>query len=192
MIGILGGAFNPIHVGHLTLAEEARAQLGLESVILLPSATPPHKGINTDFRHRVNMCRLARAGNLGTQVSDVEFTLARDNAVTLTIDVLKLLKTTPETHCFIMGGDSMASFMTWDDPEGICERVTLAYCERPMVHVMDDVFPANANVKRVQVPGLNISSTAVREAMEMGDAWRYLVTENVYRYIIRNKLYQEK
>jgi nicotinate-nucleotide adenylyltransferase len=195
MIGILGGAFNPIHIGHLTLAEEARSQLELDGVILLPSGNPPHKGIKTSFNHRAMMAHLARAGNASIRISEVEGTMAKRKEYTLTVDVLRALGTTPDTHCFIMGADSVESFKTWDNPEGICDLATLAITGRlraEMVRNYDDLnryLPGNANVMNFKVPGLQISSSAVRKAMETGDAWRYLVTENVFRYIKRHGLY---
>ena len=129
-LGILGGTFDPVHHGHLLIAEEAREALGLERVILVPAATPPHKPDRpvTDAAHRLAMVELAIAGNPAFAVSRLE--IERGGA-SYTVDTLRALRDGGATDpWFILSAEALALFPTWRDPSGILELCRLAVVPR--------------------------------------------------------------
>lgn len=197
-VGIFGGTFDPVHVGHLALAEAIGQALTLEQVIFFPAGSPPHKpgAPVSAAAHRYRMVELAIAGNNRFGISDLD--LAGD-APSYTVDLLREIKARmPGTELvFIIGADSLRDFPTWHDPAGIARLCRLAVGARPGVDVDPDAVitraPALAGrLDLVETPRLDISATEIRERAGAGQSIRYLVPDAVWRYIRDQDLYRSE
>lgn len=195
-IGILGGTFNPPHLGHLVCAQEAYLQLGLARVMLIPARIPPHKPVDEEpgVEHRLEMCRLAVAGDEKRfEVSDVE---ARREGPSYTVDTLKELHSwTPDNELFlIVGGDVAVGFPSWREPEQVLSLATLAVAERPgtgrgAVERALEQLRGGEHARFFDMPEIGISSTMLRDRARAGGPTRYLVPDAVRSYIDRHELY---
>jgi nicotinate-nucleotide adenylyltransferase len=186
-IVLLGGSFNPVHVGHLILAEEVRSQFGYDLALLVPSCKPPHKALAGDpgAAHRLAMLALAAEGDPTLAVDGCE--LAR-GGLSYTIDTLRdlIARLSPEGKPGLIIGDDLAGgFASWRDPEGIAAAADIIVARRAGSEPEPFPFPhARADNSLVQV-----SSSLVRERAASGRAFRRLVDPRVYDYIVRNGLY---
>ena len=199
-LGILGGTFDPIHHGHLVIAEEAREALGLERVLLVPAATPPHKPGRpvTAPEHRLAMTELAIADNPALTVSRIE--LDRGGR-SYSVDTLEALRAErgPDAGVpwFILSSEALAEFPTWRMPGRILELCRLAVVPRGGYEALDagwvtDHFPGQED-RVLFLPGLllPISGSVVRRRAAAGRSVRYLVPDAVARYIAEHRLYTE-
>jgi nicotinate-nucleotide adenylyltransferase len=196
-IGILGGTFNPPHLGHLVCAQEAYVQLELDRVTLMPARIPPHKSVEEEpgVEHRLELCRLAiRGDERRLEVSDLE---ARREGASYTVDTLAELKSTgPDTDWFlIVGGDIAAGLPQWREPERVLSLATLAVAERRGTarREVEDALGSLAGGDRTrffQMPMIDISSTMIRERVRTRGPIRYYVPDAVSDYIERQGLYQ--
>jgi nicotinate-nucleotide adenylyltransferase len=196
-LGLLGGTFNPPHVGHLVCAQEAWAQLGLERVIFMPVFEPPHKTAERDpgVEHRVEMCRLAVAGDSRFGVSRLE---ADTPVRSFTVDTLRRLhESSPEDELtFIVGGDMAHALPTWHEPAAVLSLATLGVAERDGVgraDITDHLTLAGLAAHRLRffdMPRLDISSTEIRRRAADGRPIRYLVPEAVADHIDAKGLYR--
>ena len=188
-IGLMGGSFDPIHLGHLRAAENAREALSLDEVLFVPAASPPHK---LDLRlsparDRLAMVELATAGNPSFVASDVELRRAGPSYTADTLAELK--RERPEDELFlIVGSDTLGEMASWHEPARIFALSTIAVASRPGV---DGTLasPPQARVVRVEGPGLFLSASEVRRLVREGRSVRYLVPEAVSHYITRHRLY---
>jgi len=190
-IGILGGTFDPVHLGHLVLAEQVMEKLRLDRVIFIPSASPPHKTKRklSSARDRFRMTKLALEGNLKFSISDLE--LKRDG-LSYTIDTLKTLKKVYRNSeiYFLTGSDMLDEIHTWRDPEQIYKLVKMVIAIRPGFDRFDgDNHFAKKSII-VPITGMDISSTGIREMVRKGESVRYLVPLKVEEYIKEKKLYR--
>lgn len=197
-IGILGGTFNPPHLGHLACARAAREQLGLDRIVLMPVATPPHKEAPDDpgGQVRVELCRSLIAGEDGVVVSALE---VERGGTSYTVDTLRALDARDPGNelTFIVGGDAAIALPTWREPEAVLDLATLAVVQRDGLG-RDDVLPALAEVPgsadRVvffDMPPVDVSSSAVRERVAAGSPVDDLVGGGVAREIARRGLYRQ-
>ena len=186
-IGLLGGTFNPIHIGHLILAEEALCKLRLDKVIFVPSYQPPHKEEENvlDAAHRLNMAVLAIEGNPKFEVSRVEID-ARQTSYS--IDMIKKFRQIhgPKAEVFfITGSDSLKELFSWKKIDEIFELTNFIVANRPGFPVKE--VPEGAQA--VAITGMEISSSDIRERLRKGRSIRYLVPEKVRAYIEKHRLY---
>jgi nicotinate-nucleotide adenylyltransferase len=197
-LGILGGTFNPPHLGHLVCAQEAYVQLRLARVLLLPARVPPHKPVEDEpgIEHRLEMCRLAIAGDERFEVSNLE---AGREGPSFTVDTLEELHADqPESELFlIVGGDVALRFASWREPERVLTLATLAVVERPGTSraAVEGVLSQIAGGERARfldMPAIEISSTFLRRRARDGEPTRYLVPDPVRAYIDRHRLYGGK
>lgn len=203
-IGVMGGTFDPIHNGHLVTSEEARYQFGLEKVIFIPSARPPHKREvrHSPFEHRYRMVELAIEGNACLSVSMLEI---QREGLSYTIDTLRELHRIlgEDTELFfITGADAILEILTWKDPGEILALSQLIAATRPGHNLerLNEALPeynshgepAMGNVHAMEIPALSISSTDIRERVREGRPFRYLVPEPVWAYIVEKGLYLER
>jgi nicotinate-nucleotide adenylyltransferase len=195
-VGLLGGTFDPIHHGHLAIAEEARETLGLERVLFVPAAQPPHKPGRpvTDADDRLAMVRLAVAGNPSFAVSEVE--VARGGA-SYTVETLTVLRGSGIVDpWFILSSEALAAFPSWREPSRILELCRLAVVPRAGYEPLDAAwveawFPGAAErVAFLAGPLLPISGSVVRRRAAAGRSVRYLVPDAVAAHIAENRLYQ--
>ena len=190
-VGLLGGTFNPPHLGHLLCASEACDQLGLDRVELLVARVPPHKPVPDEpgAAHRVAMCRLAVEGDERLTVNDSE--IAREGP-SFTVDTLRALDGSDELT-FIVGGDMARSLPTWREPEAILELATLGVAEREEIRRADIAerlasYPSE-RVRFFDMPRVDVSSSDLRRRVRDGRSVRYLVPDAVSGYIQREGLY---
>jgi nicotinate-nucleotide adenylyltransferase len=195
-IGILGGTFNPPHLGHLVCAQEAHRELGLDQVMLIPAGIPPHKPVDAEPgpEHRLELCRLAIKDDDRFVVSDLE--LRRDGP-SYTVDTLKVLKSeSPNTELFlILGGDIAAGLPQWRQPERVLELATVAIAKRrgtarAAVQNALDQLNGGDRATFFQMPSIGISSTMVRRRVRAGQPIRYFVPDGVMQYIETHGLYR--
>jgi nicotinate-nucleotide adenylyltransferase len=186
-IGILGGTFNPIHIGHLILAEEARERLGLGKVIFVPTYLPPHKD-NSDIapcQHRLTMIKLATSGNKYFSVSDIEI---KRNGLSYTIDTLREFENLyPKDELyFIIGSDLLKYLDEWKDLNEIIKMVRFIVVTRPAYPL--EKIPSY--ISTVPIRAVDISAFEIRRCIKESRSFRYLVPEAVFKYIVKNKLYR--
>ncbi|MBO5925600.1 MAG: nicotinate (nicotinamide) nucleotide adenylyltransferase [Clostridia bacterium] len=191
-VGIYGGTFDPVHNEHIDIVRSIISTLGLDSVIVLPSANPPHKNTTTDYTHRIAMLRLALEGIEGVEVSDLESRLPAPN---YTINTLKYLTShTPHSYVYVIGEDSMADIYKWYHPEEIFALATICVCGRSNRSVdADDTIKRaiedGANIIRLDYSGTHVSSSLIRGLVEVGGDISSLVPPQVADYIEREGLY---
>jgi len=196
-LGILGGTFNPPHLGHLLCAQEARAGLGLDAVWLVPVRTPPHKALQADpgLEQRVALCEAAAAGDEGLTVSRIE--VDREGA-SYSVDTLRGLHARQPEHelTFIVGGDMAHSFPSWREPEAVLELASLGVAERSGVardDIVERLSPLRGAPERVRffdMPRLDVSSSMIRRRVAEGRPIRYLVPDRVAAHIAEHGLYR--
>jgi nicotinate-nucleotide adenylyltransferase len=195
-IGILGGTFNPPHLGHLICAQEAYLQLELDRVTLIPARIPPHKPVEDEPgpEHRLELCRLAIRGDEERfEVSDAE--IARDGP-SYTVDTLEELHSRAPDHelFLIVGGDIAAGLPSWREPERVLSLATLAVANRrgtsrADVHDALHSLRGGARARFFRMPRIGISSTMLRERVRAGEPIRYYVPDAVAGYVERHHLY---
>ncbi|MDA0181785.1 nicotinate-nucleotide adenylyltransferase [Solirubrobacter phytolaccae] len=194
-LGLLGGTFNPPHIGHLVCAAEACDQLGLDEVAFIPVNQPPHKEIVGDpgVEVRVELTRRAVAGDSRFWVSRVD---ADVPGRSYTVDTLRRLhESSPEDELtFIMGGDMAHSLPTWHEPESVLALATLGVAEREGIRRTDIVehlagLAGAEQIRFFDMPRLDISSSAIRARMAQGRPIRYLVPDAVAEFIAAEGLY---
>lgn len=197
-VGIMGGTFDPIHLGHLATAESVREIFALDEILFIPSARPPHKVEKhiTPELHRLMMTYLAIKSNEKFRVSPMEF--LRDG-LSYTLDTMdELLKKfgAGTELFFIIGADSMADLSKWHKAKELVSKIHFIATKRPGVDVdlaaVKEFFGEDgmAHIHQVSTPGLEISSTDIRERLKAGRSIKYLVPEVVEEYIEKERLYR--
>src|SRR5512140_1031476 len=191
-IGILGGTFDPPHLGHLIIAEHVRDRLELAKVLFLPAVIPPHKQRRTDITSaegRLDMLRRAVAGNPAFEVSDIE---VRRGGISFTVDTLRELRLQYPSDAFflLIGLDNVRDFSTWKEPELIKRMAHVVVMTRPGFRVDDVDKDALKSMTICNVPEIGISSHEIRNRVKEGHSIRYLVPPAVLDFIAENRLYQ--
>lgn len=201
-IGIMGGTFDPVHLGHLVIAEEVRIQYNLDRVIFVPSGNPPHKEAReiSDAEHRYMMTVLATITNPNFTVSRVEIDRPVDE-LTYTIDTIRFFHQFYEGKAkifFITGADAILEILTWKDYRellSICSFIAATrpgYCLNKLEDTIGAACPeALCNIHVLEIPAVAISSTLIRRRVADGKPIKYLAPENVAQYIVKNRLYHE-
>ncbi|MER3558166.1 MAG: nicotinate (nicotinamide) nucleotide adenylyltransferase [Armatimonadota bacterium] len=195
-IGLFGGTFDPIHFGHLRLAEEAREQAQLEQVLFIPAMRSPFRTREplTPAFHRLEMVRCAIASNPAFQLSEIE---VQRGGISYTIETVESLRShyTDAELCLIMGLDSLKEFPLWRRAEELAQMVWLLVGVRP-----PDAFEAVCTqlppwllvrVQQVAMTPIGISATAIRQKVQAGHSIRYLTPDDVIEYIRQHQLYTE-
>jgi len=185
--GILGGTFDPVHLGHLILAQEIKEKLGLGRVIFVPAYRAPHKGKSglLPARHRLNMLRLAVRGNPSFSVSDIEL---RRRGISYTIDTVNAFgrRYPADELFFIAGSDLVPDLKTWKEYRSLLKAVTFVVAGRPGYPAPGKRVPG---VTSVRIRTVDISAAEIRTRRKNGLQVRYFLPEAVYRYIVANRLY---
>jgi nicotinate-nucleotide adenylyltransferase len=186
-IGILGGTFNPIHIGHLILAEEAIWKLTLDKVIFVPTYIPPHKEIedSPNAQDRLEMVRLAIEGNPNFEVSSIEVDAKKTSYSIDTLRAFKGIYGDETKLSFLTGSDSLKDLFSWKDVEEIFKISKFVVAKRPgypIEHIPKEV-------ETVVITPIEVSSMDIRRRLKEGRSIRYLVPEKAREYIARKKLY---
>jgi nicotinate-nucleotide adenylyltransferase len=189
-IGILGGTFNPPHIGHLIVAESIRDQLRLDKILFVPSYIPPHKLFSQVAlpKQRLEMVELAIEKNRNFSASPLE--IAREGK-SYTIDTINsLINLHPASQLFlIIGMDNLMDFSDWKSPNDIVSKVELLVMNRPGYDAdVKSEFKRFATF--VKVPNIDISSSDIRRRIKLGRSIRYLVPFEVEQYILKKGLYK--
>ncbi len=189
MIGILGGTFDPIHLAHLRIAEEAREALALQRVLFVPAADPPWKrGQAAAFADRLEMVRLATAANPAFEACDVE---AARPGPSYTVDTLRELsrRLPGQRLWFILGADAFAGIERWHEAEALYALAAFCVVARPGHEVREP--PPGCEVRVLRGTALEISASDVRERAARGASLRYLIPDAVIDHILKHRLYRE-
>jgi nicotinate-nucleotide adenylyltransferase len=184
---VFGGSFNPVHVGHLVVAEELSAEFGYDRVLLVPSRQPPHKDLLDDpgAEHRLAMLRAVAAGDPGIEVDDCE--LGRDGP-SYTIDTLSDIA---RRHVIdgkpglVLGDDLIPGFGSWRAPGSIAEAADIICARR----LSEEELPLDFPHRYARNSVIGISSSMVRERIRSGKPFRRLLDPSVFRYIVERGLY---
>lgn len=184
----MGGTFDPIHHGHLVAASEAAQSFGLDKVIFVPTGQPSHKENVSPAEARYEMTVIATASNPLFTVSRVD--IDRDGP-TFTVDTLRDLRAeNPDAELyFITGADAVAQILSWRDHDELWNLAHFVAVSRPG-HVLDTDGLPTADVSRLEIPALAISSTDCRERVKRGSQVWYLVPDGVVQYIAKHHLYR--
>jgi nicotinate-nucleotide adenylyltransferase len=194
-VGILGGAFNPPHLGHLVCAQEALVELELDRVVFVPVGEAPHRTLDDDPgpEARLEMVELAMADDERFVASRIE--MDREGP-SYTADTLEQLRAeAPDDELFlILGGDQAAALASWHEPEKVLERATLAVFERMSwgrnaIIIKIGRMPGAERVRYLDMPLIQVSSSSIRRRVREGVPIRYLVPDKVVEYIATNELY---
>jgi nicotinate-nucleotide adenylyltransferase len=195
-VGVLGSAFNPPHLGHLALAQEALWQLDLDEVLLMPTGEAPHKRIVDDPGRelRLAMTRLAAADDSRFSVSTLE---VEREGPSFTYETLELLADEREGAelVFVMGADAAVGLESWREPRRVVELARLAVARRSGVSDADvgavlRSLDAEGRATMLEMPQFGVSSSSVRERAAQGRPLRYLVPEAVARFIEEKGIYR--
>jgi nicotinate-nucleotide adenylyltransferase len=191
-LGLFGGTFDPVHHGHLIVAEYVRERVGLDRVLFIPTMISPHKmdAAVTSPAHRFAMLREGVKSNPFFQVSDMEI---ERGGVSYTVDTLRLLGEENATDEFflLIGADNLGEFRTWKDPGEIVRRAKLVVMNRPGFTGTPADPSLPVDIIQCPVPSIDISATEIRRRVEEGLTIRYLVPPSVCRYIDRHRLYRQ-
>ncbi|OON99580.1 MAG: nicotinate (nicotinamide) nucleotide adenylyltransferase [Epulopiscium sp. Nele67-Bin004] len=198
-IAIMGGTFDPIHMGHLIMAEVVIDQCDINTVLFIPSGNPPHKQENdvTDKKHRYLMTQLAINDNNKFFISDIEVNTEK---ITYTIDTIKKLnKQYGQKLSFIVGADSLLSILNWHKAKDllkICSFIVInriGYREEEIsCHIEKLTNDYGADIHKINISEINLSSTEIRQRVNTSKSIRYMVPEAVRQYIDNNNLYKNK
>jgi nicotinate-nucleotide adenylyltransferase len=191
-IGLYGGTFDPIHLGHLRAAENAREALALDLVAFVPSAVPPHRAAPASRpEDRLEMTRLATASYAPFAAWDDEL---RRPGPSYTVDTVAALVSARAQDSFVLvvGADTWPEVASWREPERLLSLVEVAVVERPGFATPEPSLPfAGARgVRRVGGPGLPLSASAIRERARSGGSVRFLVPDPVADFIAERRLYR--
>lgn len=194
-IGLLGGTFDPPHLGHLWVAETAREQLQLDQMLFLPVGQPPHKQDQsvTAVTHRLAMTRLAIANNPGFELDTSDMDRPPPHTTNSLLPLIHRAR--PDSQLwFLIGADSLHDLPTWEKPEAIITQCRLAVYPRPGVSIdwpaLKTAIPQiETAVDLIKGPIMSISSSGIRDWRRAGHSVRYLVSAPVLAYIERHNLY---
>ena len=194
-LGILGGTFDPIHLAHLMLASEAQHQLSLDRVLFIPSSIPPHKknGTFADVQQRLRMTELAIKVEPAFQVCDIELQRSGPSYSVDTVAAIRATLAEQDEVYFIIGWDAFSQLDSWHNPSRLAELCFFAVAGRPgagdMVHSRYPESCPPERVYHINTPQFSISSTDIRNRIETGRPYHYMLPEVVYRYIKANGIY---
>lgn len=197
-IGIMGGTFNPIHIGHLIAGDCAYEQFHLKEIWYMPSKTPPHKSISgtASEKEREDMVRLAIGEHPHFKLSRMEL---ERNGITYTVDTLRALheKGKAQEYYFIIGADSLFDFPKWKEPEEIVKLAVILVVSRyglareeleKQIAYLKSLYGGKFYI--VDIPTIGVSSSELRSRVKEKKSIRYLVKEKVRIYIEEHQLYQ--
>jgi nicotinate-nucleotide adenylyltransferase len=191
-IGLYGGTFDPIHLGHLRAAENAREQLALDLVAFVPAAVPPHRGSPLSAAaDRLAMTNLATAPNPAFETWDTELKREGPSYTVETVDTLT--KARPgDDFVLVVGADTWPEIPSWREPERLLGMVEVAVVERPgfAKPELTPPFGGARGARSVGGPGLPLSASAIREHARAGRSVRFLVPDAVADFIAERGLYR--
>ncbi len=192
-IGIFGGAFSPVHQGHIALAKAAFKELKLNEMLIIPTSESPHKTGSIDFSHRMEMCNIAFGGIKGFSVSDIEKKLGGKSYTINTVRALKEIYPKNTEFYLIIGGDMLFYFEHWYRYEALLKECHVVAAARENDSYADLYEYANelGRVKVLNLPVIEVSSSDIRDRIKNGRDTDGLVTPEVLEYINSRGLYRD-
>ena len=196
-VGIFGGTFDPIHQGHMVIAEQVMGELGLDHILFVPAGIPPHKeasSVRASTEDRYDMVEAAVEGNERFSVDRVEVDAGRPMHSVETVQILKE-RSPDDEWFFITGADEVSNLLAWKDPDRLLEEVVMVAATRPGYDLsrLDHLESKLRNFDRifpVECTRVDISATGIRRRILQGKSVRYLVPEEVYEIIVERGLYE--
>ncbi len=195
-LGLFGGTFDPIHLGHLVLAEQCRESCRLDRVWFVVAGVPPHKPAGrTAVAHRLEMVRLATAGHSAFVVAEIEAKRPGPHYSVETLESVRRDQPGDELF-FLIGADSLADLPTWREPSRIARLATIVVVNRPGIEEIDpavalpDFGPGSHPLVSVTIPPVGIASSDLRRRLAEGRSIRYMVPRGVEAYIEAQGLYR--
>lgn len=193
-VGVLGGSFNPVHLGHLHIANQLKAHFNLDEIWFVPAHQNPHKMDQTiaSAAHRLEMLKLATEDNPNYKVLDIE---CKRQGPSYTVDTLRLLSEQyPEnTYFLLLGSDTIKRFHEWKSPYEILELCELVVATREEEGVIidygDDKLERSVREALTPIPLIKVSSTEIRSLAERGESYQHLVPAPVFKYLQQHALY---
>lgn len=191
-IGIYGGTFDPFHTGHLITAELTLEKLSLDKILIIPAFVPPHKQHQpiTSYPHRLEMARLAAAGNKQLSVSDIESRLGKVSYTLNTLLAIKKESPADAEFFLILGADSLLELHTWHKPDALLETCRVAILPRLECDISGVSQAYLKKCDLLDTPVLEIASSDLRNRIREGKSIRYQVPDPVIEYIRTHRLYQ--
>ncbi|MCA3749662.1 MAG: nicotinate-nucleotide adenylyltransferase [Rubrobacter sp.] len=196
-VGIFGGTFDPIHMGHMIVAEQVRDELSMERVVFVPSGIPPHKeasSVRAPAEDRYEMVLAAIAGNERFLADRIEIDAGRPMHTVETVPLLKE-RLPGDEWFFITGADEVSNLLSWKDPDRLLEEVVMVAATRPGYDLsrlghLEDRLKNFDRIFPVECTRVDISATGIRRRILQGKSIRYLVPEGVHEIITRRRLYR--
>jgi nicotinate-nucleotide adenylyltransferase len=193
-VGLFGGTFDPVHQGHLILAEQCREACALDKVLFVVAGEPPHKGRpKTAAKHRLEMVELAIAGNDAFEASEIELARSGPHYTYETLEQITAERPGDELF-FIIGADSLVDLPGWRRPERIFELATIVVVNRPGTdsEVLEKFQPpvVNRGIVQVTMPDIGIASRTLRSRIGESKSVRYMVPRAVEMYLLQHGLYK--
>ncbi len=196
--GVFGGTFDPVHIGHLAVAERVYCDLGLDRIVFVPASVSPFKlgEVGTPGEHRLAMLKLAIKDNPHFTVSDIEL---QRGGTSYTVDTMEMLRERypQDEFYFIMGMDSFLELGGWKDVKRLVELCQLVVVTRPGYELPQEQKELSTlppyvwqRTRFLEMPGLDIAATEIRERIKKGRSVRYLLTPEVESYIYENGIYR--
>ncbi|OQX94971.1 nicotinate (nicotinamide) nucleotide adenylyltransferase [candidate division KSB1 bacterium 4572_119] len=185
-IGLLGGSFDPIHLGHIRLATWTRKKLSLDKIIFVPAAIPPHKQhlALTDPHHRLQMLKIALKNETSFEVSNVEL---ERQGISYTIDTVLFFKNKynlqKKNLYLLIGADNLVYFQNWKEPQKICDNCQVCVYRRPGIDLSSLVAELQKQVVFLKTPLIPISSSLIRFKIKSEQMFNDLVPQEVIDYI---------
>ncbi len=197
-IGICGGTFDPVHLGHLAVAEIVRCEFGLDKILFIPSGKPPHKNLDsvTDPIHRLKMVQCAVSTNPNFEAVSIEVERQGYTYTVDTLNQLHALHSESTEFYYIIGADVVMDLLKWKNAEEVFTLTKFIALMRP--GFQDEEFKNRirylkskygVEITGFEAPLIDISSTFIRDRIKNGKSVKYFITEPVERYIKENKLY---
>jgi nicotinate-nucleotide adenylyltransferase len=196
-LGLFGGTFDPVHVGHLILAEQCREACRLDRLWFVVAGAPPHKpGDRTAVTHRLEMVRIAIAGHASFAVSEIETQRPGPHYSVETLESVQRDRPGDDLF-FLIGADSLADLPSWREPGRIAQLATIVVVNRPGPEEIDptklpDFGPGSQPLMPVTIPPIGIASTDLRRRLAARQSIRYMVPRGVEAYIEAQGLYRER
>src|SRR5918998_2660698 len=195
-VGIFGGTFDPIHQGHMVIAEQVAEVLGLARVIFAPSGVPPHKpasSIKADTEDRLRMVEAAIQGNDKFLIDSVEIESRRAMYSVETVPLIKERHEGDEWF-FVSGADEVSNLLSWKEPDKLLEEAAMVAATRPGYDIsnlkhLEEELENFDKIIPVECTRVDISATGIRRALAKGESVRYMVPEGVYKIIHDRGLY---
>ncbi len=187
-IAVFGGRFDPIHIGHLIIAQDLLEILNVRKVVFLLSHNPPHKKVFSSFEDRLEMIRISIKNSEKFEVWDIEKRLNLEKSYSYIV-LSKILEVVNDKIYFVIGSDQFENFKTWYKYEDILRIVEVIVVQRPYINYN---YPEDLllRVKILNNRIIEISSSEIRKRIREAKEYRFFVPEGVYEYIERNKLYR--